>query len=193
MSGGPSTMDHGRITRQIAEKLEHNLHADPERYSGVQIFYDHGDSSKAEVCQPTSYMGRHYGVDSTLSGLDIVFVYRGNVVLLVEVEEGNVRPKTILGDVFGVILAEHVRIKGKSYPIRDATMIVAITVSGKGHRPEKYIRLEQHLSNCLNTLRSTMKQTRVNKIRIVTSESEDLMRRIERLLRLEIGKSVAVR
>ena len=186
-------MDHGQRTRQIAERLEEKLRADPERYSGVQLFYDHGDSSKTEVCQPTSYMGRRYGVDATLSGLDIVLVYRGRVFLLVEVEESQVRPKTILGDVFGVVLSEHVRIRGRSYPIGDATMIVAMIVSGKGQQADKYIRLERNLRKYLNMLRSAMPQTRVDKIRIVTSDSEDLVRRIERLVRLEIGRGVAVR
>ena len=127
-------MDHGKRTRQIAEKLEKNLCADPERYSGVQLFYDHGDSSKTEVCQPTSYMGRRYGADATLSGLDIVLIHKGRVFLLVEVEEGQARPKTILGDVFGVVLAERVSIGGKSYPIVDATMIVAMIISSRGRQ-----------------------------------------------------------
>ena len=188
------TMDHGHRTRQIAERLEENLRADPERYSGVQLFYDHGDSSKTEVCQPTAYMGRRYGVDATLSGLDIVLVYRGRVFLLVEVEESQVRPKTIIGDVFGVVLSERVSIRRRSYPIGDATMIVAMTVSGKGRQADKYIRLERHLRKYLNTLRDARPpQTRVDKIRIVTSDSEDLVRRIERLVRLEIGRGVAVR
>lgn len=186
-------MDHGQRTRQIAERLRENLRSDPVRYSDVQLFYDHGDSSNAEVCQPTSYMGRRYGADGTLSGLDIVLVHKGRVFLLVEVEESQVRPKTILGDVFGVVLAERVSIRGRSYPIGDATMIVAITVSGGGRRAEKYTRLERHLHKYLDALRSTMRQIRVAKIRIVTSDSDDLVRRIERLVRLETGKGVTLR
>jgi hypothetical protein len=186
-------MNHGKRTRQIAERLEERLRADPVRYSGVQIFYDHGDSSKTEVCQPTSYIGRKYGADATLSGLDIVLVCKGKVFLLVEVEESQVRPKTILGDIFSVVLSERVRIKAKSYPIEDATMIVAMIVNSKGQQAKKYIRLERRLHKFLNALRSIKQKTRLDKFRIVTSHPDDIVRRIERLVRLEIGKGVAVR
>ena len=184
-------MDHGKRTRQIAERLEEKLLAYPNRYPGVKIFYDHGDSFKESVCQPTSYIGRRYGADATMSGLDIVLVHKGKVFLLVEVEESQVRPKTILGDIFGVVLSERVRIKAKSYPIENATMIVAMIVNSKGQQAEKYIRLERHLHKYLSTLRKIMPKTRVDKIRIVTSDSEDLVRRIERLVRLETGKGMA--
>jgi hypothetical protein len=132
-------------------------------------------------------MGRRYGSDATLSVPDIVLVKKGRAFLLVEVEEGNARPKTILGDVFGIFLSDRVRINGKAYPIKDATIIVAMIISAKGHRAKKYIRLERHLRKYLTVVRSDLPQ-RVAKISIVTSSSDDLVRRIERLIRWETGK-----
>ena len=193
MNGGNLITGHGQRTREIAEKLQENLHADRKRYSEVQLFYDHGDSSKAEVCQPTSYMGRCYGSNATLSGLDIILVHKGKVFLLVEVEESEVRPKTILGDVFGVVVADRVSIRGRSLPISNATMIVAVTVSGHGRRAEKYVRLERRLGRHLEALRRTTSRSKVAKIRIVTSDADDLARRIERLIRLEVGRGVDAR
>ncbi|MBW2595997.1 MAG: hypothetical protein JRC93_08485 [Deltaproteobacteria bacterium] len=63
---------HGANTKAIAEQLKSKLDAELERFKDIRIFYDHGDSSKHEVCQPTTYMGRRYGTDATLSDVDIV-------------------------------------------------------------------------------------------------------------------------
>ena len=186
-------MPHGRRTREIAERLQRKLAEDPERYSGVRIFYDHGDSRKPEVCQPTSYMGQRYGSDATLSGIDIVLTKKGKVFLVVEVEESAVRPKTVLGDVFGVVLADKIRIKDRPYKLDDAVLIIAVVVSGRGRRAEKFARLERHLRKYLSVLNRTAPGTGVKKIRIVSSEPDDLVRRIERLVRLEVGKETRVR
>ena len=182
-------MKHGRRTRRIAENLHDKLQAD-SRYSGVKLFYDHGDSSKKEVCQPTSYMGRRYGSDATLSGLDIVLTHKDRVILVVEVEESEVRPKTVLGDIFGVLLAGKVRIRGRSYPLVDTIVVVALASSGQGRKDEKYARLERHISGYVQALRQTKPGTSVKKVRIITAPLDDLVRRIERLIRLEVGKTV---
>lgn len=181
-------MKHGRLTREIAETLQKQLNAEPKRYPGVRIFYDHGDSSKPEVCQPTSYMGRRYGTGATLSGLDIVLVKNSRVVLVVEVEESEVRPKVVLGDVFGAVLADGIRIKNRPYRLKDVVIVVAVAVSAPGRRSEKYARLERHLHRCLCALNQGGRDTGVKKVRIVTAERDDLVRRIERLIRLEVGK-----
>src|SRR5208282_2115899 len=105
----------GIKTRMIAEKLEEALCANQEQFSCIELFYDHGDKNNPHVCQPTTYMGKRYGADATLSGLDIVLVKGRDAFLLVEVEESAVRPKTILGDVFGVAIADRIRIKQKQF------------------------------------------------------------------------------
>ena len=123
---------HGVNTRAVAEQLKHKLDADTDRFGGIEVFYDHGDSSKPEVCQPTSYMGRRYGADATLSAIDIIVTKGNNVILAVEIEESTVRPKTVLGDVFGIALADRIRIKGKPYSLKNATIVVGIAIEGRG-------------------------------------------------------------
>jgi hypothetical protein len=178
------TKPQGINTRAIAEKLQHRLQADGERFAGVELFYDHGDSSNPEVCQPTSYMGRRYGKDATLSGLDIIITRDSRVIMAVEIEESTVRPKTIIGDVFGIALADRIRIQGKPYPLRNVSVIVAIaTGSGKG-QSEKYLRLERHLGRYFREHH----QKTVKSVRIVPAHPDNLVKRIERLLGLEIGK-----
>jgi hypothetical protein len=177
---------YGFNTRKIAEKLKSKLDADPERYKGIRIYYDHGESKKSNVCQPTTYMGRRYGADATLSGVDIVVVKDNNAVLVVEVEESTVRPKVIIGDIFGIVLADRIRIKRKSYSLKNATIVVAIAEEGKGKKSAKYIRLERHLARYLkNNPPRTPK-----KVRIIPCPISDLVRRIERLIRLEAGRCI---
>ncbi|MFC1896015.1 hypothetical protein ACFL0Q_05080, partial [Thermodesulfobacteriota bacterium] len=174
----------GARTQRIAEELAESL-PKPE-YS---VLFDHGDSSRSDVCQPTSYMGRRYGADATLSGIDIAVVHRGKLIILVEIEESAARPKTILGDIFGVAVADRVRIQNRAYPIDGVTMIVSLTVEEKGKRAVKYLRLERQVSKYLAEHDGASGNPRVGKVRVITSNAEDLVRRTERLVRLEAHKA----
>jgi len=176
----------GLNTKAIGEQLKNKLNADLKKYGGIDVFYDHGDPSKPEVCQPTTYIGRRYGRDATLSAVDIVIAKRKKVILGIEIEESTVRPKSIIGDVFGIALADRIRIKGESYSIKNATIIIAIADDGKGKRSAKYIRLERHLDRYF---KATPSKT-LKKVRIITCPTHDLVRRIERLIRLETGKRI---
>ena len=182
---------HGQRTRKIGEMLEPKIEKIKEEYPGLLMFYDHGSPKSESVHRANAYMGRRYGRDATLSEVDLVFVYRGKAFLLVEVEESKVSPKTILGDTFGVILASRIHISGESYPIHNATLVTAITVGNRGKRKAKYVRLDRLLQKFLYALRQTKKGTSVAKIRIVTSNKDDLVRRCERLIRLVVGKGIA--
>ncbi len=105
------THQQGEKTRQIAETLCRKLGVNTGRYRDIEVRYDYGDSKDHDVCQPTSYMDHRYGSDATLSGLDIVLLMNGKVIIMVEVEESSVRPKIILGDIFSTVLAKRIRIQ----------------------------------------------------------------------------------
>ena len=171
---------HGVNTKAVGEELIARLSAKPEKYTGIKVFYDHGDSSKPEVCQPTSYMGRRYGSDATLSAIDIVVVKGKSVLLAIEIEEHKVRPKVILGDVFGIVLADKIKIKGIIYSNKNSRIIIAMAHDGKGKLPEKYTRLERHLSRYF--------ESKPPKVRIISCPVDELVKRVERLIRMEVGK-----
>lgn len=182
-------MNAGDRTKRIAEQLSARL-AKSDDFKGIKIYYDHGESGYASVCQPTSYMGRRYGSDATLSGIDIILVRNGKAFLAVEVEESYVRPKTVLGDVFGIALANRVRIQGRTYPIHEALLMVAVVVGSSGRRREKYKRLERHIGRYIRALQTSSPRTNITKVRVITTSQEDLMRRVERFIRLEVGKHI---
>ncbi len=175
---------HGINTRAIGQELKLKFDADKLKYEQFKIYYDHGDSRKVEVCQPTAYMGRRYGSDATLSAVDIVITKGKEVVIAIEIEESTTRPKTVLGDIFGIALADKLRINNKPYSLNDVIIIVAIASDGKGKLEEKYKRMERHLGRYFEASPSS----NVNKIRIITCATTDMVRRIERLIRLETSK-----
>ncbi len=174
----------GINTRAVAEKLTKMIEADGKRYKGIKVYYDHGDSSNPQVRQPTTFMGKRYGNDATLSGVDIVALKEDKVIAAVEIEESKVRPKTILGDIFGIVLASGLSIHSKRYKLRDTAVNVAVADDGIGKRSLKYKRLQR----LLNRYFAKNPPEAVKKVIIVTTSTNDLVRRIERLIRLEIGK-----
>jgi len=189
------TRQQGINTKEIGEQLSDKI---SNKDTGIRVFYDHGDSSKPGVCQPTAYMGKRYGRDATLSGVDIVVTKGKDVILAIEIEESMVRPKTVLGDIFGIALADRIRIskgkdkdksKGKNYSTSDATIVVAVVVEEKGKRAAKYVRLERLLNRYFKEFEKD-KNLAIKKVRIVPCPEKDLVRRIERLIRLEVGKRV---
>jgi hypothetical protein len=184
--GNMATKQQGINTREIGETLKRKIDKNPGKLSGAKLFYDHGDPANVEVCQPTSYMGKRYGADATLSAIDIVITKGNKVILAVEIEEGKVRPKTVIGDIFGIVLCDRVHILRKPYLIDNTTIIVAIAQdNNKGKQAEKYVRLERKLGKYLKS----NPPTGIRKIRIISCPTKDIVNRIERLIRLEAGKS----
>ena len=183
----------GLQTRRIGEALEKSLSA----FEGVEVFYDHGTASSSQgVCQPTTYMGRRYGRDAMLSGLDIVVTFNPTgiprlrrVIVIVEIEEHAVRPKTVLGDVFGVALSDNLRIKDHPHPmpIRGVVLIIGVVVEETGKKRIQMLRLERLMKNYFG---KKSRGSNISKIRIIPSSYSDLMRRIERLIRLEVSKRI---
>ncbi|MBN2465644.1 hypothetical protein JXD38_08515, partial [candidate division WOR-3 bacterium] len=107
-----------------------------------------------------------------------------------EIEERTSRPKTILGDIFGVVLADAARIGGRRYSIDRADVLVAMVAPKRGRLAAKYVRLERHVNKYVRVLRESGRSRSVRAVRIVTTTSEDLVRRIERLVRLTARKGL---
>ena len=177
----------GINTIAIAKKLKENLERDKLRYPGIELFWDLGKPSEPGVGRPTTYMGRRYGRDATLSVVDIVLTKNKKVFLAVEIEESKqVNPKTVLGDIFGILLCDKLRFQKKDYLIKKSVVIVAIAVSNKGKRAKKYKRFERHLKRYLTKHPSES----VSKIRVIPCTTSELIRWIERLIRFVAGKEI---
>ena len=89
---------HGKMTSILGKALS-------EHYSlkGYDVLYDHGIKSE-NVGKIVSWFGGQYNRESELGQLDVAVLEKDSnkVIALIEIEETNDRPKTLLGDIFGV-------------------------------------------------------------------------------------------
>jgi len=178
---------HGKMTVEVGRSLAKAFEEDG-KLGGLGVFYDHDCSGSV---QPTVYMGRRYGSDAALSGLDIVVASDRHVTVAVEIEERPSRPKVIVGDIFAVALADSLMIRGQRYSLRDVELIVAVVTSEKGKRADKLVRLERHVNKYIRVLRDSGRSRSIRAVRIVPTSPDDLVRRVDRLIRRTVGKGLA--
>jgi len=72
-----------------------------------QVYYDHGDPKRREnVAVIKAFVGDEVNRKNKLADVDIMVVNRDDeILLLIEVEESRIAPKTLLGDVFACLLS----------------------------------------------------------------------------------------
>jgi hypothetical protein len=103
----------GQLTTKMARAI--SQYWEPR---GYYVLYDH-DPSSHNVGKIVSSFGEQPPRRSTqLSHIDIALVEQssGKVFALIEIEETTDKPKTLLGDVFGILIGEHISF-GKDHPL----------------------------------------------------------------------------
>jgi hypothetical protein len=116
---------HGKFTAEIAGNL---------KFDGFKVYYDH-DIANDNVGKIVSAISEKIGRGDELSQLDIAIVEEesNNAIVLVEIEETNDRPKTFLGDIFGILFGNYVSFKGKKLNIGRFTTLILAGVSKIDH------------------------------------------------------------
>jgi hypothetical protein len=102
---------------------------------GYDVFYDH-DPSSQNVGKIVSTLNKDYKNGDELSQLDIVIVKQGpdqEVAFLIEIEETTSKPKTFLGDIFGVLFGEHIFFKRNELIVGATTILVVVAVNKPDH------------------------------------------------------------
>jgi hypothetical protein len=133
---------HGELTAEMGERLERDLK--PKEYD---VLYDHGPSED-NVGKIVSGFGDQYDRESELSQLDIAVVKKNpdRTVVLMEIEETNDRPKTYLGDVFGVLMGDHIRFGGgRNLSVDERTTLLVVGISKVDHK-----RRNEHILGQVN-------------------------------------------
>ena len=125
-----NTKTDGQLTAEIAEQLA--AYYDEK---GFDVLHDHGPASKNKG-EIIAHFGKTLSRKSELSHLDIAIVERSSekVCALIEIEETSARPKTLLGDAFGTLLAEHISFKGKRLEVCEHASLIIV---GKGNELDK--------------------------------------------------------
>jgi hypothetical protein len=156
---------HGEITAEIGKSL---------KFEGYDIFYDHGTSSK-NVGKIVSTLEKEYHRGDELSQLDIAIVEQNSdkVAVLVEIEETSDRPKTFLGDIFGVLFGEHICFKGKELKVGEFTTLIVVGVSKTNHKDRN-----EHILDQVNKVKANLGtlNARIGKVAIEIYANERKMK-----------------
>ncbi len=121
----------GQITVKVAETISGYYEA-----KGYDVFYDH-DSTKENVGKIASWSGDRYSRDAELSQLDVAIVAKGSdqALALINIEETNDTPKAFLGDLFGVLLGDHISFRGeRQFSVGEHTTLIILGKSKVMHR-----------------------------------------------------------
>ncbi len=133
-------------------------------YPQYQVYYDHGNpEQQSNVAVIKAFLGDEVTKDNKLADIDLMVTNQaGEILLLIEIEESPISPKTLLGDVFAGLLSTGfaANIGGKQTYFR-ATPQTQLWVAGyvRSKKPEK-INLIQEIQGKINQLDT--RKTRVN-------------------------------
>lgn len=131
---------HGQMTIKAAETLLGYYGK-----KGYDVLYDHS-STKENVGRIVSWFGDKYGRDAELSQLDIAIVEKGSdkVIALLEIEEADDAPQTLMGDLLAVFLGDHIIFRGeRNLLVGDYTTLIVLGKSKAMHKKRNdYLREE---------------------------------------------------
>jgi hypothetical protein len=122
---------HGQMTGKVAETLCGYYEA-----KGYDVFYDH-DSSKDNAGKIASWSGERYSRDAELGQLDVAIVPKGSdrALALIEIEATDDSPKALLGNLFGVLLGDHISFRGeRQFSLGAHTTLILLGKSKVMHR-----------------------------------------------------------
>lgn len=132
--------EHGELTAWIATKISGDL-----EQRGYDVLYDHGSKKDNKVVgKIVSWFGGNYNREAELSQLDIAIVKKNSddVLVLIEIEETTDRPKTLLGDVFGLLMGEHIRFGGTRDLFLDRNAVLVILGQSKTKHGDRNRRIQ---------------------------------------------------
>lgn len=156
---------HGEVTVNLAKMIFQDWED-----RGYKVLYDHGISRK-NVGKIVSTLKKDYGREDELSQMDIAIVEQNSdkVAVLVEIEETSDRPKTLLGDIFGVLCGENIFFKRKELLVGDYTTLIVVGVNKINHKRRNLLILE-----LVNSVKKSLgpKNARIGKVEIKTFTDE---------------------
>ncbi len=144
---------HGALTNDLGSSLEKELTG-----RGLTVYHDHGKESES-VGEMSAFFGDVVHRDNKLAEVDIAILDKQKeVILLIEVEENDDRPKTVIGDAMSTLLSDRVAFKSQKQELSDeVTLLILAKDSKVGHKKrigEIKKRIDQMLGNpIINRLR----------------------------------------
>jgi hypothetical protein len=140
----PTSNKHGQTTARVAREISPYWEK-----RGYQVLYDHDPASETVGKVVSSFGDWPYDRNTQLSHVDIAIVEKitNKVFALIEIEETTDKPKTILGDILGVLMGEHISF-GKQPPLLvDERTILAVFVKSQVSPARRYEYLCEKVMN----------------------------------------------
>jgi hypothetical protein len=168
-NNGGIMQKHGIFTAHLGSSLRSEL--SDKNYI---VHYDHGPSGTPGIGAISAYYGKEKHRETKLADLDIAILNPDKqVILLIEIEESDDRPKTILGDAMAVLMADGIDCKdGPLEKIGEWTTLLIIS-KGSGEKHEQRRRV---IEERLDTIRSGAQPGKIRlgavKVRLFEEESE---------------------
>jgi hypothetical protein len=159
---------HGRLTVETAKHLQDFL-----KDKGYDMLYDHGNSSDKNVGTIVSWYGdgKRPERDTELGQLDLAIVEQSSnkVIALIEIEETNDTPKTLMGDVCCALMGDHIDFREKSLPVGVWTTLMIV-----GFSKEPHVKRNQHILAKVERIKPALssKNSSIGKVIIKTFADE---------------------
>jgi hypothetical protein len=164
---------YGVMTAELGLLVEQKISS-----QNLHIYYDHGDPKKDNVGEITAYYGKGLHRDNKLAEIDIAILdNQKRIILLVEVEENDDRPKTVIGDVMSTLLADGIAFRSKPCTLIEggAALLILAKDSKVGHKDrmgEINKRVDQMLGNPVSN------RLKIKRVKLALFRQPDEMSRI---------------
>jgi hypothetical protein len=169
------------LTVETAQHLQDLL-----KNKGLEVLYDHGDLSNKNVGTIVSWYGdgKKPEWETELSQLDLAIVELSSkkVIALIEIEETNDRPKTLLGDIFSVLIGDQINFREKSLSVGRWTTLLIV-----GFSKEPHVKRNQHILAKVERIKPALssKNSSIGKVIVKTFADEA---KLSALLLYELDK-----
>ena len=169
------------MTVETAHRLQDFL-----KDKGYDVLYDHGDLSNTNVGTIVSWYGdgKKPERETELSQLDLAIVEltSNKVLALIEIEETNDTPKTLLGDVFCTLVGDQINFREKSLLVGVWTTLIIVGFSRVSHE-----KRNQHILAKVERIKPSLssKNSSIGKVIIKTYSDET---KLSPLLLYELDK-----
>jgi len=114
------------------------------KYGEYIVFYDHGDSRvESNVAETKGFFGHRVTNANQLASVDVMIANADKeLIVLVEIEERELSPKKLLGDVFAILMCNGFAVKvgerQEYFTINSKTQLIVVgVVPPQGDRVEK--------------------------------------------------------
>jgi len=142
-----------------------------EDYPQYQVYYDHGNPEEhSNVAVIKAFLGDTVSSKNKLADVDVMIANQENeILLLIEIEESPISPKTLLGDVFASLLSTGfaANIGGKRTYFR-VTPQTQLWVAGyvESKKPEKLDLIHQ-IQEKINELIPENEGKSIHKVKLI--------------------------